>query len=96
MNWRETWLTTRRADSRARNPTPRWRKRAIRHLAGRRTAPLLGAGDASYDSPPERVLAALRAAAAPAVPSGAPDAGTAALLLVFKMLRQSATNCASG
>ena len=67
MNWRETWLTT-RDQIPVRVPNAKVAEARIQHLS-RPAAPRRCAlqVDASYDAPPDLVLAAMRAAAA-AVP----------------------------
>ena len=83
MNWRETWLTTREQIP-VRVPNAKVAEARIRHLSRpaepRRCAVQV---DAGYDAPPDRVLAALRAAAA-AVPAVRRTPEPQALLLDFK------------
>ena len=83
MNWRETWLTT-RDQIPVRVPNAKVADARIRHLSRpaepRRCALQV---DASYDAPPDRVLAALQAAAA-AVPAVRRTPEPQALLMEFK------------
>lgn len=83
MNWRETWLTT-RDQIPVRIPNAKVADARIRHLS-RPAAPRRCKlpVDAGYDAPPDRVLAALRAAAA-AVPAVRRTPEPQALLMEFK------------